>query len=541
MAIDIPLPIKLVLLSAPEALLVKQFIPEQNLRVPITPIVLTLIGINFFVWVFYRVLIYPFFFSPFRGLPEALPKYPIISNGPVVMSKPPGNEFLQWVKTIPNDGLIRFRGFFNVDRLILTEPKTISDVLVHKTYDFEKPTRLRNFLRRILGDGLIIVEGDEHKFQRKNIMPSFSFRHIKELYPIFWTKAVALTEGVSAEMQDDPVVEINHWSTKVTLDIIGLAALGRDFNSLKNSEDPLVGTYEEVLEPTMEKTVYFTLHIVGLENIVRFLPWKINEVMRDTTTKLKQICQQLLTDKKAAAKAESEEQKDILSVMMRSNLFGDDMLIDQLLTFLAAGHETTSSAFTWVCYLLAVHPDAQARLRAEVNAQLAAELADPKAAPAATLAEKLENMPYLNAVCNEVTRLYPTVPVTIRDAVRDTNICGQPVPKGTQILLVPWAINRTPTLWGPDAEQFKPERWIDEKGHANNNGGATSNYCLLTFLHGPRSCIGQKFAQAELRALVAAFVAKFEWTLAMDEKDVIPAGVVTTKPMNGMKLRLRKL
>lgn len=253
------------------------------------------------------------------------------------MSKPPGNEFLQWIKTIPNDGLIRFRGFFNVDRLILTEPKTISDVLVHKTYDFEKPTRLRNFLRRILGDGLIIVEGDEHKFQRKNIMPSFSFRHIKELYPIFWTKAVALTEGVSAEMQDDPVVEINHWSTKVTLDIIGLAALGRDFNSLKNSEDPLVGTYEEVLEPTMEKTVYFTLHIVGLENIVRFLPWKINEVMRDTTTKLKQICQQLLTDKKAAAKAESEEQKDILSVMMRSNLFGDDMLIDQLLTFLAAG------------------------------------------------------------------------------------------------------------------------------------------------------------------------------------------------------------
>lgn len=188
-----------------------------------------------------------------------------------------------------------------------------------------------------------------------------------------------------------------------------------------------------------------------------------------------------------------------------------------------------------------MHPDAQARLRAEVNAQLAAELADPKAAPAATLAEKLENMPYLNAVCNEVTRLYPTVPVTIRDAVRDTNICGQPVPKGTQILLVPWAINRTPTLWGPDAEQFKPERWIDEKGHANNNGGATSNYCLLTFLHGPRSCIGQKFAQAELRALVAAFVARFEWTLAMDEKDVIPAGVVTTKPMNGMKLRLKKL
>ncbi|EKG13519.1 Cytochrome P450 [Macrophomina phaseolina MS6] len=542
MPVDLPLPVKLLLLSAPEALLVKQFIPEQSLRVPITPIVLTLIGANFVVWLFWRVLIYPFFFSPFRHLPEAKPKYPIVSNGPVVMSKPPGNEFLKWAKTIPNDGIIRFRGFFNVDRLLLTEPRTLADVLVHKTYDFEKPTKLRAFLRRILGDGLIIVEGDEHRFQRKNIMPSFSFRHIKELYPIFWSKAVALTEGVGAEMQESPVVEINHWSTKVTLDIIGLAALGRDFNSLKNSEDPLVGTYEEVLEPTMEKTVFFTLHIVGLEKIVRILPWRVNEVMRETTTRLKNICQQLLTDKKATAKAEGEEQKDILSVMMRSNLFGDDMLIDQLLTFLAAGHETTSSAFTWVCYLLATHPSAQSRLRAEVRAHLTAELADAKAAPASVLADKLENnMPYLNAVCNEVTRLYPTVPVTIRDAVRDTNICGQPVPKGTQILLVPWAINRSPLLWGEDSEKFRPERWIDENGRANNHGGATSNYCLLTFLHGPRSCIGQKFAQAELRALVAAFVAKFEWELAMEEKDVIPAGVVTTKPMNGMRLRLKRV
>lgn len=156
-------------------------------------------------------------------------------------------------------------------------------------------------------------------------------------------------------------------------------------------------------------------------------------------------------------------------------------------------------------------------------------------------------MPYLNAVCNETTRLYPTVPVTLRDAVRDTDICGQRVPKGTQVLLVPWAINRSPALWGPDAERFRPERWIDnddddEQGRrrANNHGGASSNYCQLTFLHGPRSCIGQKFAQAELRALVAAFVSRFEWTLAMDEKDVIPAGVVTTKPMHGMRLRIKR-
>lgn len=83
-----------------------------------------------------------------------------------------------------------------------------------------------------------------------------------------------------------------------------------------------------------------------------------------------------------------------------------------------------------------MHPAAQSRLRAEVLANLSPELTSPSSASAATLAEKLENgMPYLNGVCHETTRLYPTVPVTLRDAVRDTHICGQRVPRGTQVLL----------------------------------------------------------------------------------------------------------
>lgn len=157
------------------------------------------------------------------------------------------------------------------------------------------------------------------------------------------------------------------------------------------------------------------------------------------------------------------------------------------------------------------------------------------------LADKLESLPYLNAVCNEVLRMYPTVPVTIRDAVRNTTIADQYIPKGTQLILSPWAINRSPRLWGPDSEVFKPERWIDANGKANNHGGAGSNYCQLTFLHGPRSCIGQRFAQSELRALLASFVARFEWDMAMPDSEVIPAGVITTKPKNGMKLNIKKV
>lgn len=187
-------------------------------------------------------------------------------------------------------------------------------------------------------------------------------------------------------------------------------------------------------------------------------------------------------------------------------------------------------------FLLATHPDVQTRLRAEVRAALPTA----EAASSETLATTLEALPLLNAVCNETIRLYPTVPLTIRDAVRDTTILGHYVPRGTAVHIVPWATNRNPLLWGPDAGEFRPERWIDAAtGKPNNTGGSASNYNILTFLHGPRSCIGKDFAKAELRCLVAAFVGAFEMEVAESSKNTIPHGVITTKPKDGMNLILK--
>lgn len=144
----------------------------------------------------------------------------------------------------------------------------------------------------------------------------------------------------------------------------------------------------------------------------------------------------------------------------------------------------------------------------------------------------------LNAVCNETLRLYPTVPVTVRECIKATTVLGQDIPVGTQLILAPWATNRSPTLWGPTAGDFVPERWINIDGKPNKNGGARSNYAQLTFLHGPRSCIGQSFAMAELRCLVATFVSAFEMEPKCEGMVAIPAGVITSKPRDGMELRL---
>jgi cytochrome P450 len=158
--------------------------------------------------------------------------------------------------------------------------------------------------------------------------------------------------------------------------------------------------------------------------------------------------------------------------------------------------------------------------------------------PEVDLAAILESLPMLNAVCNETLRLYPTVPITVRESVNPTTVLDQYIPVGTQIILAPWAINRSPQLWGPTANDFVPERWINLDGKPNNNGGARSNYAQLTFLHGPRGCIGKGFAQAELRCLVAAFVGAFEMEPKVKGMVAVPAGVITTKPRDGMELRL---
>lgn len=110
-------------------------------------------------------------------------------------------------------------------------------------------------------------------------MPAFHFPHIKELYPVFWSKSIELCTAVGVALQDSEakILEIGHYSTQVTLDIIGLAGLGCNIASLRNSDDELINNYEEILEPTTEKGVYFLLHLVFPGWLIKMLPWKLNE------------------------------------------------------------------------------------------------------------------------------------------------------------------------------------------------------------------------------------------------------------------------
>jgi cytochrome P450 len=302
--------------------------------------IVVLLLFNSGAYAFNKLIIYPFFRSPLRHLPRpASGFWPIIGHGLIMFQRPPGEPFLRFTKNTANDGIIYWRSLFHADRLLVTSPAAIADILVHNSYDFEKPPETRNFLRKFLGNGLLTSEGDEHKHQRKDIMPAFHFRHIKELYPVFWSKSIELCKSIKNELQEgsDSVIDITHFSAKVAMDIIGLAGLGRDVGSLRNSDDELIKNYEEILDPTFERFLYFILHLIFPPWLIKALPWKLNKSVETTTTNLNRMCREFVVEKKDRLKLESSESKDILSIMLRSNNFSDHGLADQLLTFLAAG------------------------------------------------------------------------------------------------------------------------------------------------------------------------------------------------------------
>ncbi|KMK57792.1 cytochrome P450 monooxygenase, putative [Aspergillus fumigatus Z5] len=461
--------------------------------------------------IIYAFVLYPNFFTPIKHIPTPSNWSWLTGNTSSYLIESPFEEMIEWAYKVPNNGLIRYYIVGNLERK----------------------------------HGVLLVEGDEHKRQRKNLMPAFSYRHIKNLYPIFWSKSIEMVKLIEKDLHSradakDNIVRVSEWASRATLDIIGVAGMDHDFGSLHDSNNELTKHYRRLLEePPLAMRIIFVLGVLfGSVGVVESLPLKRNREIRESSLYIRDVARQMIRKKEAKTKsqASAETGTDIVSVALESGAFTEEELVDQMMTFLAAGHETTSTALQWSVYALCKHPDVQTRLREEVRTHLPPISPEhPEPLSAATL----DSLPYLNAFCNEVFRFHPSVPGTVRDAAKDTTLLGYPIPKGTRILVSPEVINHSKELWGPDADQFNVERWLGP-GRANT-GGASSNYSFLTFLHGPRSCIGQGFAKAELACLVAAIVGRFQMELKDADAKLEVRRSATVAPKDGVLARFTPL
>lgn len=560
-AANMPPTIQLLGASAGVSFLLEHQLPQYSLGFWINSI--AIFSTLFWSQVIWRILIYPNLFSPLRDLPTPRDNHWLTGQTRKILRETSGRPMREWCESIPNDGLIRY-SVWGQERVLVTNPKLLGEVLVTKNYEFIKPRHFRNGLGRILGIGILLAEGDEHKRQRKNLMPAFAYRHIKDLYPVFWSKSremvellkgaakstVPATEKQGAAVHDPEkdsadvvkhapgIIEVGDWTSRATLDIIGVSGMGRDFDSLHNPTNKLNEVYRTVFSPGKVGRFLQILGVFLPFWLIKRLPVKRNHEMNEASVYIRQVCRDLIRQKRQAMAEKERTDVDILSVALESGGFSDEDLVDQMMTFLVAGHETTATSMIWSMYLLCRHPEVQQKLRDEVRAKL------PPLAEDVTAAE-IDSCDYLSAVCSEILRLWTPVSLTMRIAAHDTSLNGHFIPKDTTIILAPWAINTCTHLWGPDAADFRPERWLDANGKVNKQGGADSNYSFLTFLHGPRSCIGQKFAQAEFACLLAAWVGSFETKfeegspLATGEPEV--KGGITMKPKGGLWARLNEV
>ena len=335
-----------------------------------------------------------------------------------------------------------------------------------------------------------------------------------------------------------PVLEVTSWTARATLEIIGSAGMGHEFNAIENPNNELATRYKQVFEPTGQARILGMLGFFMPGGLIRALPVKRNDTIREAAATIKRICREIIHQTNARMTSEKKRStQDIVSVAIESGGFGEENLVNQMMTFLAAGHETTATATTWAIYELCHHPEYQIRLREEIRSKLPSMSSDIDLSATVTP----EKLPFLHAVCNESLRFHPPVPLTIREAATNTSILGTFIPKGTKVIIPITALNTSTHLWGPDAKTFNPNRWLTSQGETktNNTGGATSAYAYLTFLHGPRSCIGQQFAKAEFAAILAGLVGRFEMELEDPERDVKIQAGLTARPKGGLPVKMR--
>uniref|UniRef100_A0A0W0FWP6 Cytochrome p450 n=2 Tax=Moniliophthora roreri TaxID=221103 RepID=A0A0W0FWP6_MONRR len=431
--------------------------------------------------------------------------------------------------------LFRIKSLLGGNEIVLSDLKGIAYILKNEVL-YQKPEPTRYMLSRITGHGVLVNEEDNHKRQRRVMNPAFGPAQIRDMTEIFMEKSVQLRDAWAAQIsRDNGAVMVNalSWLSKMTLDVIGHAGFDYQFNALSGKPNEFNEAFTHIMESGNHITPGLLLRMFVPS--IRSFP-ETDRFLRQAQATSARIGRELLETRKAMVSGGKDGYgRDLLSLLIRSNAspevpqnqrLSDEEVIAQVPTFLAAGHETTSTATTFTLFALSSSPSAteiQSKLRAEL-------LSVPTDNPTM---DQLNALPYLDCVVRESLRLYAPVPTTSRVATRDDIIpLAAPyrdkygtwhdefrVRRGQEIQIPIFAINKDTKIWGSDATEFRPERWNSLPESVKDIPGIWGN--MMTFLGGSHACIGWRFALVEMKALIFTLIRAFEFELAIPKEDVL--------------------
>ena len=405
--------------------------------------------------------------------------------------------------------VVRLR-FVNVPVYLLNHPDHVEYVLVKNNRNFIKSKGVRHSLG-FLGDGLLTSEGDFWRRQRRLAQPAFH----RERIDAYGGVMVECAERAISGWKGSETRDVHEDMGRIALDVVAKTLFG----TLLTVEFEQVGAALETI------TQRFTGRGGVLFHIPEKVPTPANLRFRRAVRLLNGIIYKIIEERRAG----SEGDGDLLSMLLEARdeetgeSMSDRQLRDEVMTIFLAGHETTANALSWTWYLLARHPEAEARLLEELGEVLGG---------CAPTVGDLPRLRYTDMVVKESMRLYPPAWAFGRETVEDCEIGGYHVPAGTQLVMSQWVMHRDPRYY-ERAGEFRPERWVD------GSVEKLPPYAYFPFGGGPRLCIGHSFAKMEAVLLLATITQKFRLRLALD-RPVEPQPSITLRPRNGMRVALTR-
>ncbi|CAH1765704.1 1342_t:CDS:2 [Entrophospora sp. SA101] len=389
-------------------------------------------------------------------------------------------------------GVYRCYGLFNEPRVHILDEKNIQKVLVSDAYTKFGRKMATGPFKRIIGEGLLALDGDVHKRHRKLMNPSFGHNSIKN------------SQNVNNNIdKKSAIIDVGRYMGKISLDVIGIVGFDSEIKSLTGTS-----RLAETLSTLLDNNDVLAISLLALAlPIVNFLPLKMNKDIENAAIEIEKITKELVQDKFDKLKQGKLDSNDLVSVLVKAS-YGQEIdkseqmsfeeIRNQIMTFLIAGYETTAVMLSWALYYLSRDQEIQDKLREEIVKEFPDKDFEPNF-------DQINSMEYLNAVCKEILRISSPALFSHRIAKEDVMIDEYLVPKGTEILIPIYQIHHMASIWGDDVEEFKPSRWFTEKVKG------LSHYNYLPFAAGPRSCIGNKLALNEAKVVLCTLLRNFQF------------------------------
>jgi cytochrome P450 len=396
---------------------------------------------------------------------------------------------------------------------LCNDPDLVRRVLYERPDDFPKSNRIAEGLRPLLGNSVFVTNGEVWKRQRRIIDPAFEGGRIRETFPAMYAAGQAAVARITAGVQEiEP--EMSHAAADVIF---------RTLFSIPIEHEIATEVFDQFQTYQREQPI---LNLAAFLPLPRWFPRFHSRRTKQTAAQIRGLIR-TLTLQRANEIAAGTAPDDLATKIMSTPdpvsglLFNTEEMIDQVAIFFLAGHETSASALGWALYLLAMYPEVQDRVAEE-----AAAIAEP---PEFAVMGKLK---FSRDVFREALRLYPPVPMMVRENRCPETFRGRDVAPGGQVVLSPWHLHRHTRIWDrPD--EFDPDRWQTEAGR----GCAREAY--IPFSTGSRVCPGAGFAMVEGPLLLAMLVREFSFETVPD-KQPVPVAHLTVRAKDGIWLDVKR-